>query len=100
MIKDKVYVGLIAGLVVPFVGYAILLIIFEALGDLSVEKAQRMDGIMMFSERFVQLLAIFLIIIPMQIFNKKKFQDAMRGLIFPLMGYCAYWIYTYSSTLL
>ncbi|KAA3622087.1 MAG: hypothetical protein DWQ02_26685 [Bacteroidetes bacterium] len=98
MIKNKLWVGIVSGLVLPFVGYAIFLSIFDAL-----EAAEIIGGASDVSPQFRQrtsgILAIALNLIPMNIFQKRKFDTATRGLVLPTIGYAVFWVIYFSDYL-
>lgn len=89
---------MIAGLVIPFVGYAIFLTVFDAL-----EAAEFIGGASDVSPQFRQrtsgILAIALNLIPLNIFQKRRFDTATRGLVFPTIGYAVFWIIYFSDYL-
>lgn len=91
---DKIWTGIAAGIVVPFVLYAILLSISDALAG--------MDGFPMggIRERTLTLIALLTNVIPMQIFYRRHWDDAMRGMVFPTLIYAAIWFYRYGNELL
>ncbi|MEO6190514.1 MAG: hypothetical protein ABIO44_09350, partial [Saprospiraceae bacterium] len=53
-----------------------------------------------FRERTIGLIAIVFNAIPLQFFNKKNWLEAMRGIVFPTLGYVALWMYLYGYELL
>jgi hypothetical protein len=53
-----------------------------------------------FRERTIGLIALILNVIPMQIFNKRNWQEAMRGIVFPTLAYVILWMYLYGYDLL
>lgn len=98
MIKNKVWFGLVTGLVLPFVGYAVFLSIFDAL-----EAADLIGGASdvspLFRQRTSGILAIALNLIPLNIFQKRKFDTATRGLVLPTIGYAVFWVWYFSHYL-
>jgi amino acid permease len=98
MIKNKIWFGIIVGLVLPFVGYAIFLTIFDAL-----EAAELIGGASDVSPQFRQrtsgILAIALNLIPLNIFQKRRFDTATRGLVLPTIGYAVFWVIYFSNYL-
>ena len=71
---NKMWVGLLLGLAVPFVGYAVWLTFFETLAGIGAGTATT------FRPRTMVVLGIFLNIIPLQISQKRKWHDLIRGL--------------------
>jgi dolichyl-phosphate-mannose--protein O-mannosyl transferase len=96
--RDKLWIGLLIGLVVPFVGYAIILMILEALGasESLAEKNLNFD----FKERTLALLALALNLIPMRIFMRKYMNKALRGLVLATLVYGLVWMVYFGSKLL
>ncbi|MBK6352686.1 MAG: hypothetical protein KA251_09535 [Saprospiraceae bacterium] len=95
---NKVYVGILAGLILPFVGYAILLMIYDFLDNQDIISSIGMSP--NFRERTIGLIALILNAIPMQIFSRRYWQDAMRGVVFPTLAYVIIWMYLYGFELL
>jgi len=95
---NKVYIGILVGLILPFVGYAILLMIYDFLDDQDIISSLGMSP--NFRERTIGLIALILNVIPMQIFNKRNWQEAMRGIVFPTLAYVILWMYLYGYDLL
>lgn len=90
---DKYWKGLAAGFLFPFVGYAILLLIYDQLDALGVISDMGLSP--NFRERTLALLSICLIIIPAQYFKKNYMTDAIRGLTIPMIIYVGLWVYFY-----
>lgn len=96
--RDKLWIGLLIGLVVPFVGYAIILMILETLGanESLADKNLNFD----FKERTLTLLALALNLIPMRIFMKRYMNKALRGLVLATLVYGLVWMVYFGSKLL
>jgi amino acid permease len=98
MIKNKMWVGLAAGLAIPFVGYAVFLSIFDGL-----EAAEIIGGggevSPYFRQRTCGIIAIALNLIPLNIFSKRKFDAATRGLVIPTVGYAGFWVFYFGRYL-
>ena len=98
MLKNKIWFGIIVGLAIPFVGYAIFLTVFDAL-----EAAELIGGASDVSPQFRQrtsgILAIALNLIPLNIFQKRRFDSATRGLVLPTIGYAVFWVVYFSNYL-
>lgn len=95
---NNLWLGAIIGLIVPFVGYAILMMILEQLGsvDSLAEKGLNFD----FRTRTMGLLAIAMNIIPMQIFKKDRANEGIRGLVITTMIYAVIWVYYFGLAFL
>ena len=75
----------------PFASYGILLVIYDQLDQWGIFNPAGMTG--NFRERTIALIAIICNVIPLQIFNRKLFLDAMRGIVFPTLIYVVLWMY-------
>lgn len=95
---NNVIVGILIGICVPVVGYALILIVFEQL-----TAAGLMDDITMGSSRkrmrTLSLLGICCNIIPFEIFRRKYYDNTLRGMVFPTLGYMLYWVYFFYADL-
>jgi len=96
--KDSILIGIIIGLAVPFVGYAIVMIIFEQLVAAGLMDPAS-SSISSRRMRTIGLIAICTIIIPIQFFKNKRCDKTIRGLSFPFLFYVCLWIYIYKDTL-
>jgi len=94
--QDKIVIGIILGTIIPFVGYALLQMLFE-----SIEGAESMENLSDdFRLRTRALIAISLNLIPFIIYNRKRFINTMRGLVFPTMIYVMAWFWIYGRHLI
>ncbi|WP_235296886.1 hypothetical protein [Portibacter marinus] len=96
--KNHILLGLIIGICVPIVGYALFMMLFEAM-----ESAGIMDEVTAGSAarrtRTLGLLGICTNIVPFEIYRKKRFDETMRGLLIPTVIYIAIWIFMYREIL-
>ena len=95
---NKLIVGIATGLIIPFIAYALVLMIYDFLDKYNILNSDGMAP--NFRERTIGLIAIVLNAIPLQFFNKKNWLDAMRGIVFPTLAYVALWMYLYGYELL
>jgi len=95
--KDSIVAGLIAGVLIPFVGYAIWLEIYDQLEAAEMISAFRVGD---FRRRTSALLGICLNLIPFTIFNRKRFHNSMRGIIFPTLIYGCIWFFYFGVKML
>lgn len=91
--KDHVVIGLILGLLVPAVGYGIILFVYEQLDGLGITDAAGMGDL--YRQRTVGLLAIATNIIPINIFKRRYQLNNMRGIMLATMVYAIIWIALY-----
>jgi len=95
---DKLWIGVLVGTIVPFVLYALLLSISDALANSEMGSANGLAyGL---RTRTLALIALLSNVIPMQIFYKKHWDDAMRGMVFPTLIYSGIWFYLFGYELL
>ncbi len=88
--KNSIGFGLIIGLLLPILGYWAWKVFFELL---TVLKLMDPSG---FSEswraRTFALLGICMNIFPFQYYQKRRYDNTMRGLIFPTILYVIIWV--------
>lgn len=94
--QNKLWVGLLIGLVVPFVGYAILLIIYDQLDAMGATSSIGFSD--NFRQRTLGVIAICLNLIPINIFQRKRFGESLRGLALVTVLYAIGWVIYYSSS--
>ena len=90
------WIGLLTGLLVPFVGYAVLLMIDEQLGLMDIVGSTDPE----LQERTRALLAICLNILPLRYFNKWRSDRSIRALVIITLTYAGLWFYLYGSQLM
>ena len=95
---DRLYIGILVGLLIPFTAYGILLSLYDKLDALDLLHPEGFTAT--FRERTVALLAIVANVIPMHFFNRRFMLSSMRGLIFPTLLYVILWMYFYGLGLL
>jgi hypothetical protein len=95
--KNSVWVGVIAGIVIPFVGYAIILFLFDLLKSVGIVNPE--GETIIFRPRTIALIALVLNIFPMQYYRRKYFLDSMRGIIFPTILYAILWVIIFGPDL-
>lgn len=98
MEKDKLIVGLMLGLMLPVVGYAILLEIYELLSSNGIISNEGLSQT--FRERTIALLAVCFNLIPFTYFNKKRMYNGMRGLVFPTVLFVMVWLFYFRTSIL
>lgn len=91
--QDKVWIGLIMGLVIPFVAYGLILFIYDQLDALGITDPMSMGN--SYRERTVGLLAIAANIIPINIFKRNYQINNMRGIVMATMVYVLVWLALY-----
>lgn len=90
---DSIIFGIGVGVLVPFVGLAILMMLNEQIAALDIETANGLfDGL---SDRLLRLLAICLNLIPFNLFKRRRMDASMRGSFFPTFAYAMWWMSVY-----
>jgi len=97
MHKDALIIGAIVGLVIPFVGYALIMEIYDQLENSGVISDIGLSET--FRKRTMALLAICLNLIPFSIYNRRYMYNSMRGIIFPTVVYVITWLVYFSSSI-
>lgn len=98
MEKDKIIVGLILGFLLPVVGYAILLEIYDQLANNGLISDEGLSRT--FRDRTIALLAICFNLIPFSYFNRNRMQNGMRGLVFPTVVFVIIWVFYFRKSIL
>jgi len=93
--NDSLILGLLLGLAVPFVGYALILTLFEQLA--ATEWLSSDTRTITFRARTMGVLAICLNIIPFRYYQKQWYQTTMRGVMIATLFYVGFWLFKFSS---
>lgn len=88
--RNALWVGVLVGLLVPFIGYAVLLMIYEQLEALGWLQSAGFSSD--FRQRTMAIVAICLNLWPLNVYQKKRFTDSMRGIVFPTALYVMAWV--------
>ncbi len=97
--KDTIFVGLALGAIFPILGYIVTETIFGVLIDMDL-MFEGGTGIFSKRTRTMSLIAICFNLVPFNFAKNRRWDNIMRGIIFPTLIYVGYWLYTYSSILL
>jgi len=98
MQKDKIVLGLILGFLLPVVGYALLLEIYDQLSSSGIISDEGFSRT--FRERTIALLAICFNLIPFTYFNRRRMLNGMRGLVFPTVLFVIIWLFYFRESIL
>ena len=98
MNKNSIIVGIIVGTVIPFVGFAILLEIWDQLEAADVVSVEGLSP--NFRRRTLALVALSLNLLPFFYYNRKYFTQSMRGVVFPTVLYGIAWFVYYGAGLI
>ncbi len=91
--RNELWVGLVIGLLLPFVGYATLLMIFEQLEGMDVGSSSGFS--IGFRQRTVAIVAICLNIFPLNHFQKNRMTQSIRGLVLATFALVGLWLFWY-----
>lgn len=96
--KNSVFTGLVLGAIVPVLGYIVVEFLFGLLSQMGLMEYVSGTG----SSRRMRTLALIGIccnLIPFNIARNKKWDNTMRGIVFPTLLYVGFWLYQYSHLL-
>jgi len=94
--QNKIIIGLVFGLLVPFVAYAIFDMIYDYGDDAGWFTNSNISET--FRARTKGLLAIATNLITINIFRRKKHEDSMRGVVIATSIYVLTWIIMFGKT--
>lgn len=95
--KDSLILGIFMGLAIPFVGYAVILMIFEQIGASEWLNSEARD--ITFRARTIAVLAVCLNILPFRYYQKQFYQSSMSGVVFATLIYVGLWMFKFSANL-
>ena len=95
---DQVWVGILAGLLLPLFWYVMLISFFDSLETMGWVEPGGIDND--FRQRTSALVGVCLNILPLQVFKTQYMDRAMRGVVFPTVLYVAVWLYLFASSVL
>jgi len=96
--RNAIWIGLALGLAIPFVGYALLLTLFEQLDAAGVLSSKGFSA--NFRQRTLTIVALCLNIIPFNYFYKQRHTNSMRGIAIITVVYAAAWVIYFGNELL
>ena len=95
--KNSILIGLFIGLAVPLVGFATFKMLTEQLYNLEFLDAETRT--IHIRERTLAILAICLNLIPFNLFQKRRAEASMRGMMLSTLVYVLLWLYFFSNTI-
>jgi amino acid permease len=96
--NKSIWIGILIGIAIPIVGYAIVLIIFEKLAKAGlIQSSQGMFSIA--QERTIWVLGIMFNMIPFQYFKFKKADRAMTGVVMMTILAVFIWLFYYHESI-
>jgi amino acid permease len=96
--RNQIWVGVVAGILVPFVAYAFLLMLSEKLDTWFPELTT--DGESVIAPRTVYLLAICTNLIPFHLMDRQRLTKAMRGTIIATFILGVIWLVYFGKNML
>ncbi len=96
--RNAIWLGLLLGLAIPFVGYALLLTLFEQLDAAGLLSSKGFSA--NFRQRTLTIVALCLNVIPFNYFYKRRHLDSMRGIAVVTVLYAVAWVIYYGNELL
>lgn len=98
MQKDSILTGFVLGAIVPVFGYFLITGLFDTLtqfnlmDEVSASTAGR-------RYRTILLFSICTNLIPFQISKSNRWDETLRGIVFPTIIYVAFWLYKFYNGL-
>jgi hypothetical protein len=96
--KNNLYIGLGIGILLPIVSYALLLTIFEQLDKLHWTSQQGLS--FKFRMRTLCMIAICVNLIPVQIYQRWRANEIVRGLSITTVAMAMIWLFTFAKDIL
>lgn len=96
--KNNFWIGFISAVLLPFVGYAVILTIYEQLEAIGWVSPIGLAG--NFRIRTVAMLAVCLNVILVQYFNRKKYTESIKGVGTATIIYSFLWVFFFGRHLL
>lgn len=95
--RNKIWVGVVFGILLPAIGAVMIFNIFKILAMLGGASGEGFTP--NFRERTSLVIALALNLIPMNLFRKKRWDQAMRGVVFITTILAFAWVGHYSLNL-
>lgn len=96
--KDIIVVGLALGAIFPVAGFVVVETIFGLLTDMGLME-EGGTGVYSQRTRTMGLLAICFNLIPFNWAKNKRYDNILRGTVFPTLAYVGFWLYKYADIL-
>jgi len=96
--KNSLFTGLVVGALVPVLGYILVEFIFGLLTQAGLMEYVSGSGVSR-RMRTLALLGICCNLIPLNIARKQKWDNTMRGIVFPTLLYVGFWIWQFGRIL-
>ena len=97
MKTNSIWFGIVLGVCVPILGFALMQILFEQLAAFGlVDEAS--TSISSRRMRTLSLLGICCIIIPFEMARRNRWDHSLRGMVFPIVLYVLIWLYYFRDS--
>jgi hypothetical protein len=96
LLKNKLWVGLVLGAIIPFVGYATFLSLNEFIFENGNFGAGGDKPI--FDKNSLLLFAVCLNLIPFTIYQRRRLNKSMRGVLGTTLIYAMVWLYWFGTS--
>lgn len=96
--RNSIFTGLVIGCIVPVLGFMVVQFIFNTLTQFGWMEAVTASSASR-RMRTLALLGICCNLIPFNICKNRRWDQTMRGIIFPTLIYVAAWIYKFYGEL-
>lgn len=96
--NKSIWIGLLVGIAIPVVGYAITMMVFEQLGKVGYMHVST-KGFSLMQTRTMWVIGIMFNLIPFQYFKFKKAERAMNGVLMMTILSIIVWIIYYHKSI-
>lgn len=95
--KNSISAGLILGIVIPLLAFPLFYGLFTGMESMSWMSDEGFRP--QFKLRTTAILAIAMNAIALNKFQKKRFDESMRGVVFPTFIYVVIWVLVFGKTI-
>lgn len=98
MQKDSILTGFLLGAITPVFGYLIISGLFDVLTQFGLMEEVSMSTAGR-RYRTMLLLSICTSLIPFQLAKRNRWDNTLRGIVFPTIVYVGFWVYKFYGSL-
>ncbi|MCC7244959.1 MAG: hypothetical protein IT269_04740 [Saprospiraceae bacterium] len=95
--RNEIWVGLLMGLLIPVTAYFLLNAIFDVLEMKNIASEEGLSA--NFRERTLAIVAIALNLWIMSAYRRRRWENAMRGVVIATSVLALVWVFKYGLTL-
>lgn len=95
MEKDAVPFGIITGVITPIIGFGLCILLNYIL--VAANVIDKEGEAFQLSSRLILMISVCMNLIPFQWAKGQRFDNMMRGIIFPTVILVIYWVSQYSA---